>query len=160
MLVWAQEGSGVPQVTAQSTELPYHTISCHVSLHPDAGCRHNAVRALQHLLRLVHGTSVLLQKVTHGVDIGTPDRVLVTLQFPLHLRICQRSQEPWMSMFSDALMQDMPMEELPPELLEFASGFTPGQSELSLGSFPVGQPSPRACLLRKTGKPSPGPFGP
>ena len=69
-----------------------------------------------------------------------------------------------MSMFSDTLMQDMPIEEFPPELLEvlaeFASGFTPGQSNLSLGSFPVGQPSPRACPLRKTRKPSPGPFQP
>ena len=27
----------VPQVMAQSTELPYHTIACHASLHP--GCR-------------------------------------------------------------------------------------------------------------------------
>ena len=77
----------VPQVTAQSTELPYHTIAYHASLHPDAGCRHNSVRA-QHLLTLAHGASVLLQEVTHGVDIGAPDSTLMTLQFPLHLRIC------------------------------------------------------------------------
>lgn len=78
----------VPQVMAQSTELPYHTIACHASLHPDAGYRHNSVRALQHLLTLAHGTSVLLQVVALGVDIGAPDRALMTLQFPLHLRIC------------------------------------------------------------------------
>ena len=67
------------------------------------------------------------------------------------LKICLRSQEPGMPMFSDALMQDMLMEVLPPEPLEFASGFTLGQSDLSLGSLPVGQPSLRACPLRRTG---------